>query len=142
MKSKNEVKAMLAQFVREVWDEGKIEASDKYIAPEYTIFHDPGDPWENQTLDLNTYKERVRKLRAAFPDQHFYIQDMFADENDIVMTWYWAATHQGDIPGFSATGKEIRMSGATAYFLEGGKLTGHWQITDRLDVYPPAQSRG
>ncbi|HMK43019.1 MAG TPA: ester cyclase [Dissulfurispiraceae bacterium] len=132
-------KEVLAEFIREVWSEGNIEASDKYIAPKYKIFHDPGDPWEGQELDLAGYKERVRTLRAAFPDQLFDIQGLFADGDAVVLTWLWSATHRGDIPGFPATGKSITMSGATAYFFEGDRLAGHWQITDRLSVYQQLQ---
>ncbi len=129
------LKEILTQFTREVWSEGDIEASDKYIAPKYTIYHDPGDPWEGRELDLTGYKERIKKLRAPFPDQFFDIQGLFADGNAVVMTWLWSATHKGDIPGFPATGKQIKMSGATVYYFEGNRLTGHWQITDRLGVY-------
>ena len=132
-------KEILTQFTREVWSEGNVEASDKYIAPKYKILHDPGDPWEGRELDLAGYKERVRKLRAAFPDQSFDIQGLFADGNAVVMTWLWSATHKGDIPGLSATGKQIRMSGATVYYFEGDRLAAHWQITDRLGVYQQLQ---
>lgn len=128
-------KTILTQFTREVWSEGNIDASDKYIASKYTIHHDPGDPWEGRTLDLAGYKARVAALRAAFPDQFFDIQGLFADDNAVVMTWLWSATHKGDIPGFSATGKKIKMSGATVYYFDGTRLAGHWQITDRLGVY-------
>ena len=41
----------------------------------------------------------------------------------------------GDLPGFSASGKSIKMSGATVYYFEGDRISGHWQITDRLGVY-------
>lgn len=132
-------KQMLAEFTREVWSEGNVEASDKYIAPKYRILHDPGDPWEGQELDLAAYKDRVRALRAAFPDQVFDIQGLFADGDAVVMTWLWSATHSGDIPGFPATGKPIRMSGATVYYFEGDRLAAHWQITDRLGVYQQLQ---
>ena len=128
-------KEILTQFTREVWSEGNVEASDKYIAPRYTIHHDPGDPWEGRELDLVGYKERVKTLRAAFPDQHFDIQGLFADGNAVAMTWLWSATHKGDIPGFPATGEQIKMSGATVYYFDGARLSGHWQITDRLGVY-------
>jgi steroid delta-isomerase-like uncharacterized protein len=131
----NNRKDILTEFAREVWSDGNIEASDKYIAPKYTIHHDPGDPWEGQELDLAGYKERVKKLREAFPDQHFDIQDLFADGNAVVMTWLWLATHKGDLPEFPATGKQIKMSGATVYFFDDDdRLTGHWQIIDRLGV--------
>ena len=52
-----------------------------------------------------------------------------------MITWLWTASHRGDIPGFPATGKNVKMSGATVYYFDGGRLTGHWQITDRLGVY-------
>jgi predicted ester cyclase len=51
------------------------------------------------------------------------------------MSWLWGRTHEEDIPGFPATGNQIEMSGATVYYFDGGRLTGHWKITDRLDVY-------
>ncbi len=132
-------KEILTEFIREVWSEGNADASDKYVAPKYKILHDPGDPWEGQELDLEGYKQRVRTLRAAFPDQCFDIQGLFADGDAVVMTWLWSATHKGDIPGFPATGKHIAMSGATAYFFAGDRLAAHWQITDRLGVYQQLQ---
>ncbi|SEQ27438.1 Predicted ester cyclase [Solimonas aquatica] len=124
----------------EVWSQGDAEAAERYIAPKYKIFHDPGDPWEGRELDLTAYKARVRTLRAAFPDQHFDIQRLFADGDAVVVTWLWSATHQGELPGFAATQKRIFMSGATAYFFEGDRLAGHWQITDRLGVYQQLQA--
>ena len=78
-------------------------------------------------------------MRAAFPDQTFDIQELFADGDAVVMTWLWSATHAGEIPGFPATGRRITMSGATVYYFAGSRLTGHWQITDRLGVYQQLQ---
>jgi steroid delta-isomerase-like uncharacterized protein len=135
MSNQLENKELLTRFVEEVWNNGNAEASDKYIAQKYTVHHDPGDPWDGQDLDLPGYKERVRLSRSPFPDQRFSIQDLIAEDNRVVMTWFWVATHQGDIPGFPATGNQIKMSGATVYYFNEGRLTGHWQITDRLGVY-------
>jgi steroid delta-isomerase-like uncharacterized protein len=129
-------KQLLADFIRAVWDEGRADAVDDYLAPRYTIHHDPGDAWDGRTLDRAGYKERLRQSRAPFPDQHFAVQAMYADGDAVVMTWLWSATHRGDIPGYAATGKPIAMSGATAYFFDDeDRLTGHWQITDRLGVF-------
>ena len=129
-------KDRLTAFIRAVWDEGDADAADAYVAATYTIRHDPGDPWDGAVLDLAGFKDRVRQSRAAFPDQRFDIQGLFEDGDSVVMTWLWSATHQGDIPGFPETGKPIRMSGATVYAFDADdRLTGHWQITDRLGVY-------
>jgi predicted ester cyclase len=134
-------KQRLAQFVREVWDLGREDAIETYLAASYRIHYDPGDPWEGQDLDWEGYKERLRLSRAPFPDQRFDIQGLYADGDGVVMTWLWKATHLGDLPGFPATGRVIRMSGATAYLFDAGdRLTGHWQITDRLGVYRQLQA--
>jgi predicted ester cyclase len=128
-------KEILSEFIRRVWSEGDIEAADQYIAPRYTIHHDPGDPWDGKELDLEAYKNRVRLSRAPFPDQYFTLEGLFADGDAVVVTWLWTGTHKGDIPGFPASGRQIKMSGATVYYFDGTRLTGHWQVTDRLGVY-------
>lgn len=141
MSDSEKCKELLSRFIEEVWNAGNVEACDKYIAPRYTIHHDPGDPWDRQELDLAGFKERVRLSRAPFPDQCFNLQDVVAECNKVVMTWLWNATHQGDIPGFPATGNPIRMSGATMYYFDAGRLSGHWQVTDRLGVYMQLRSQ-
>lgn len=135
MPTANDNEQLLRSFLAEVWNAGHIDASDRFIAPAYTIHHDPGDPWHGKTLDLAGYKERVRLSRAPFPDQVFDIQDILAGQDKVMITWLWKGTHQGDFPGFPATGNKITMSGATVYYVRKGRFTGHWQITDRLGVF-------
>ncbi|MDB5968075.1 MAG: hypothetical protein JWQ90_525 [Hydrocarboniphaga sp.] len=72
----NRKKERLIRFFREIWSEGKVDAADRYLAASYTIHHDPGDPWQGQTLDLEAFKQRVRSSRAPFPDQRFEIQQL------------------------------------------------------------------
>jgi steroid delta-isomerase-like uncharacterized protein len=133
-------KERLVSFIRQVWDEGDAEAADAYLGESYTIHHDPGDPWEGAVLDLYRFKDRVRTSREAFPDQQFAIQQLFEDGDSVVMTWLWVATHAGDLPGFPATGETLRMSGATVYNFDAqDRLTGHWQIADRLGLYQQLQ---
>ena len=135
MPNANDNEHLLRQFLAAVWNAGDIDASDRFIAPAYTIHHDPGDPWNARTLDLAGYKERVRLSRAPFPDQAFDIQDILAEQDKVMITWLWSGTHKADYPGFPATGNVITMSGATVYYIHDGRLTGHWQITDRLGVF-------
>lgn len=133
-------KRLLAQFIDAVWNCGREEAVARYLASAYTLHHDPGDPWDGETLDLEGYKARLRLSRAPFPDQQFDIQGLYADGGAVVMTWLWQGSHLGDLPGFPATGAVIRMSGATAYAFDAAdRLSGHWQITDRLGVFQQLQ---
>ncbi|OYU35848.1 ester cyclase [Novosphingobium sp. PASSN1] len=134
-------KTRLAAFIEAVWNLGDAAAVPTYLASAYTIHHDPGDPWEGRTLDPAGFGERLIQSRAPFPDQRFNVLRMAQDDDAVIMTWTWEATHLGDFPGFPATGKVIRMSGATAYgFDDQDRLTGHWQIADRLGVFQQLQA--
>ena len=128
-------KELLRNFIREVWSEGNVDAAGNYLASQYTVHHDPSDPWDGKVLDLADYKDRVRKSRAPFPDQRFTIKELIAEPNRVVATWHWTGTHTGDFPGFPASGKFITMSGITVYYFDSEKITGHWQITDRSGAY-------
>jgi steroid delta-isomerase-like uncharacterized protein len=132
---------LLQDFLREVWSEGQVGASARYLASSYTIHHDPGDPRAGQTLDLAEFERRLSLSRAPLPDQRFDVQALFENRDAVVATWTWSATHQCDLPGFPATGRSLSMSGATVYYFDADdRLTGHRQIADRLGVFQQLQA--
>jgi len=133
-------KQFLVDFFRDVWNAGDADACRRYLAPSYTIWHDPGDPWEGQTLDGAGFQERLRISRAPFPDQCFEIVGLWEDQDALAVSWTWRATHLGDLPGFPATGRRITMSGMTSYRFENERLSGHWQVVDRLGVFQQLQA--
>ncbi len=128
-------KDILTRFLQEVWTEGNVDAVDRYLADQYTIHHDPGDAWHGRTLDIASFKERVSQSRAPFPNQRFIVQEMVAEGDKVACAWLWTGTHLADMPGFPASGKAVAISGLTLYSFSDGRLTGHWQVTDRLGVY-------
>jgi len=128
-------KSATVELLDRVWSQGDIAAADSLIAPRYTVFHDPGDPWDGQMLDRSGFRERVRLSRAPFPDQRFEVQQLVAEDRSVAVAWKWSATHVGEIPGFPPSGRTITMSGLTLYSFEDGLITGHWQCADRLGVY-------
>ena len=125
-------KEAVMRLINEVWSEGNLQIVDQLIAPQYTIRHDPGDPWDGKTLDLATFKKRVMSSRYVFPDQKFYIQDLVCDGNKIAVSWKFTGTHKGNIPGLPVTNKTVNVSGMTIYYFSNDKIIGHWQIVDRL----------
>ena len=139
MNDPNRYKLATVELLDRVWSQGDIEASEALVASRYTIFHDPGDPWDKQILDLAGFKERVRQSRAPFPDQRFEVCDLVAEDRRVAVAWTWRATHLGDIAGFPASGRVITMSGLTLYSFEEDLICGHWQCADRLGVYGQLQ---
>ncbi len=125
-------KEMVKKLLDEVWSKGNLKIVEQLIAPQYTIQHDPGDPWEGKTFDLATFKERVKHSRTVFPDQKFYIDDILSEDDRVAISWHFTGTQKGDIPGLHTTNKKVTVSGLTIYYFADGKITGHWQVVDRL----------
>ena len=131
-----ERKKLLASFIEEVWSRGRIDACDDFIGETYTIRHDPGDPWDGQTLSRDGFKERVRTSRGPLPDQRFTLVSILEDGDTVAIAWTWAASHTGNLAGFAATGARLSMSGLTVYDFDGeNRIRGHWQVADRLGVF-------
>lgn len=128
-------KEAVINLIDEVWSKGNFQIVDRLIAPKYTIRHDPGDKWENKTIDLVTYKARVKMSRDVFPDQKFYIEDLVCSGNKITVSWRFTGTQEGKIPGLPVTNKRVNVSGMTIYYFSKGKIIGHWQVVDRLGFF-------
>ena len=126
------IKNKLSMLLEQVWNKGNLDLVDELIAPPYTIHHDPGDPWDGQSLDHAAFKERVLYSRNAFPDLHFAVQEYVPAEEMVAVSWYLSGTHEGNLAEVPATGKKINLSGITIYYFSNGRITGHWQVIDQL----------
>lgn len=133
--------SILISFLKDVWNEGNVETVDQYLSASYTIHHDPGDPWDGKSLSVEEFKDRLVQSRSMAPDQVFRVEKMVGDEADVAIGWTWAGTHLGDIPGIPATGRKITMSGLTIYQFDKNRLSGHWQVADRLSVFQQLSQR-
>lgn len=91
-------------------------------------------------LDVAGFQGRVSTSRAPAPDQRFDIQESYESENSVCITWLWSGTQVGTIAGITPSGKKLHMSGATVYYFENNRITGHWQVADRLGVFQQLQA--
>ena len=65
----------LQQFMDLVWNTGDVSLVPTFVAEQYTVHSDPGDPWEGQTLSREGFAERMQISRAPFPDLRFEVTD-------------------------------------------------------------------
>lgn len=126
------LQAHLAKFMQEVWNAGQFDQLDKYVAREYTILDDPGDPWNQQMLDHSAFIQRVMYSRNAFPDLRFDIQESIAGDQKIAVRWLMSGTHAGDLPQLPASGRQFSIGGMTFYYFRDQLLIGHRQAFDQI----------
>lgn len=81
----------------------------------------------------------VTVVHAAFPDVHFTVEDVIADQDNVVLRWSATATHKGEFMGIAATNKKVAWSGITIYRMAGAKMVEWWNKSDLATV--PQQLR-
>lgn len=132
----------LIRRLYETWSRDDLSCLDSLIAEKYTIFSDPGDSWEGQTLDRGMYRDRLLYSRKAFPDLGFEIMQLIHERDRVAVIWKASGTHLGDLRGFPASGRRLSFSGQSFYLVENGKAAGHWQTIDRLGFIQQLQGFG
>jgi ketosteroid isomerase-like protein len=118
---------VVSEKASEMWNEGNLDVVDEIIAPEYVIYSDPGDPYEKQVLNHETYKKRVLETRTATPDIQFTSEDIIIKGDKLVNRWTMSGTNK-------QTGRQFSVTGLTIYHVVDGKIKGHWQNIDRLGL--------
>ncbi len=80
------------------------------------------------------WKQLLNMFRAAFPDIHFDLEHEIA-EGDLVTTRFTGhGTHQGEIMGIPATGKEVAFSGIVILRFADGKIVERWEEFDVMGM--------
>jgi steroid delta-isomerase-like uncharacterized protein len=77
-------------------------------------------------------KQHIADAEAAFPRYELLAEDLFAEDNKVVLRFNLHGTHQGDFMGIPATGREINVPGIIIYHLADGKITAHWMQIDSM----------
>jgi len=112
-------KATVRRILEEVWNEGNLDAVDKYLATEYVAEQ---QATTGQGDSPEAIKEYVATFRSAFPDIHVTIEDMIAEEDKIAYYATWRGTQQGEFRGISPSGASIVIRGIGILRLADGKI--------------------
>jgi steroid delta-isomerase-like uncharacterized protein len=129
--SPEENKAIARRFVEEVQNKGNIGAVDEFLADSF-VNHSvpPGLPPDREGV-----KQLFTLFRNAFPDFHAEILDQVAEGDEVVTRKTFIGTHQGEIFGIPATGKEMSVELIEILRVsDDGKITDHWNVVDQLGM--------
>jgi predicted ester cyclase len=74
----------------------------------------------------------MTRLRGAFPDLHYTVEDVVADGDRVAVRWHWTGTHQGAFRGIAATQRAVTNNGLAIFRLRDGRIVAATLETDRL----------
>lgn len=102
------------------------------------VFHPEwadGNPLRpDQVSGYEGMKELVKFYQVAFPDAHFTITHLFADDKHAAIRYEVEGTHLGNAFGIPATGKRFTSTGIVLYDMRDGKIYRSWQELDLMGI--------
>ena len=111
-------KALLRRFVEELVNRGNMAVAPELVAPDFIEL----DPFPGQAPGRAGLIESIERLRAAFPDLIWRIEEMVAEGEQVASLHSWSGTHRGEFLRIAPTGKRVRMSCMIFDTYEDGKL--------------------
>jgi len=134
-----ENKAVIRTFVEEVINQGRLERADDLVAVDFIEL----DPLPGQRQGREGLKEIIAVIRTAFPDIHWVMEEMVAEDELVFSRFTWSGTHRGTFFGIPATGRQVNVSGmvldrvAAGRMAESRILMNSMAMMQQLGVIPP-----
>src|SRR5260370_37517748 len=110
--------AITLRMHEEVSNEKKLEVLNELVSPSHALY---GPNFSGSAVGPEAYKLRVSAFNAGFPDLHWTIEDIVAENEKMDARWTFSGTHQGDYMGVPATNKRASVDAMTIHHMAGDK---------------------
>lgn len=90
--------------------------------------------WAPEPLDADGHKAFMSALLTAFPDSRFIVDDVIADGDKVAVRHRLQGTHQADLQGVPATGRQVEVNGIVIFRIENGKIAEAWLNADIMGM--------
>jgi predicted ester cyclase len=117
-------KATVRRMLEQVWNERRVDLIDEFFT-EDVVSHIVGFP---SSSGLEEFREGLAMNVNAFPDIKI------AEGDKVVFSWTSLGTHQGELYGIPATGKQVKNTGMTIYRMVNTKIAELWFIGDNMGM--------
>ncbi len=126
----NAQQKQLVDRVLSIWNGGDAATFKDILADNCTLHHYryPGPMHGRQA-----FENHIRDMRQAFPDLSVKLDDVFAEQNKIVVKWSWTGTHRGKLGDLQPTGKRVHQDGVDIIHLDkNNRIEETYCIADAL----------
>lgn len=124
-------KAIARRVIDEIYNDGRPEASDELVTADF-VGHDPA--WPEPMIGPEGIRRHAEGHRAAFPDMRLTIEDVFGEGDRVVTRWTARGTHEAELFGVPATGKQATVTGITISRIVDGRIAESWISWDTLGL--------
>jgi steroid delta-isomerase-like uncharacterized protein len=123
-------KARIREFIDRVLTAGEIDATGDYFHSDMV----EEVPFPGQGPGLDGLKETLIRIRRAFPDSQWKVEEQIAEDNKVLTRFLWSGTHQGEFLGIPGTNRAIRVWGMVIDRFEDRKVKSTRILLDTLSM--------
>ncbi|MGH3118545.1 MAG: ester cyclase [Gaiellales bacterium] len=125
-----DAKEIVRRLTEEPWT-GNAAIIDELASPDY-VGNDPTEP--EPIRGPAGLKANLEKYKAGFSNARVTVEDQIAEGETVATRWTGRGTHDGEIAGVAATGKEVTVSGLTISRVENGLVVEEQTEWDALGM--------
>lgn len=126
-----ENKAIVRRLYEEIWNKRKLELINQIISPSHAL---QAPNVAGSAVGPEAYKLQTTLFLAGYPDLHWTVEDLIAEEDKVVACWTISGTHKGDFMGIPATNKKVSVDGMTIHHITNGKIMDSYSNWDALGM--------
>ena len=108
-----------------------LDALDAYYNEDYTEHNSLGP----MPPGLEGVKQTYKQFLDGLPDQHFEVQQVWADGDRVVVRGVISGTHRGNFFGIPATYRRVVWTGIEICGMRDGKVSDRWLLTDLMGMF-------
>ena len=126
--------AVVRQWFKEVWDEGREEAIDRLMAPDGQV-HGLTGPDGPPLIGPAAFKSLFQTFRGALGDLEIVVEQVVSQGELCTAYCRVKGRHVGVHFGGPPTGRPVDFHGMTTARVRDGKLIEGWNVYDFLTMY-------
>lgn len=124
-------KAVVRRLAQAI-NSGNLADLDNVFAPDY-VRHDPNPLLKDVGREEN--KQAFMRLRNAFPDAQWKIEELLSDGDRVIGRWVFRGTQNGPFFNIPASGKEVTYPIMAIYRIENGLIAEDWHIFHSIGLW-------
>lgn len=128
----------IVESYHEATNRKDLEKFNELFAPDFVNFAAGFPPIHG----MEAMKKLLKELLDAFPDWHVSIEDIFSEEDKVVVRWKLHATHLRAYKDIAPTGRKIVAEGIHIDHLVNGKIQKRWACNNFSEVFSTLRKNG
>ena len=124
-------KELARRALEEIYAKGNLELANELVHPDF-VDHEPAHP--DQPTGPESVRQTARRLRSAFGELRFEIEDEIAEADKVVQLVTMRGSHTGPLMDREPTGRAFAVRHVYIWRIADGRIVDHWGSRDDLGL--------